>query len=153
MHRFRAGAARNSARLVVDFVALAGCGSEEDAAPAACTNGAGAIRTALRAAPGPVQLEGSPLSACLSEKSEGQNLQVVGGAFVEAAADLADEARRSPDGAEALQLGYLIGAARSGGSDTQGIHAELLRRLDQELGAFNTSTPAFRRGLRAGLNE
>lgn len=132
-------------------LALAGCGSEGgDGVPGACTNGAGTLRAALRSAPAPVRLDGAKLSDCLSDESEGENLQVVGGAFVEAAAGLAAVARRSPEGREALQLGYLIGAARRGGSDTQGVHTELLRRLDQELGAVDIGAQAFRRGLRAG---
>ena len=39
------------------------------------------------------------------------------------------EARAKPGGAANLQLGYLLGAARRGADGTEGIHAELIRRL------------------------
>ena len=39
------------------------------------------------------------------------------------------EARAEPGGAESLQLGYLVGAAQRGADGTEGIHADLLRRL------------------------
>ncbi|HXS46126.1 MAG TPA: hypothetical protein VN756_01535, partial [Solirubrobacterales bacterium] len=39
------------------------------------------------------------------------------------------EARAEPGGAANLELGYLLGAAQSGADGTDGIHAELIRRL------------------------
>ena len=49
--------------------------------------------------------------------------------MVEAATRLNAEARAEPGGAANLQLGYLLGAAQRGAEGTEGIHAELIRRL------------------------
>jgi hypothetical protein len=130
--------------------ALAACGSDEKEIASACTDGPAAVREALRAAPGEVALGGAPLSDCLGEGADGGELQLVGSAFVGAAEELAAAARRRPGERAALELGYLVGAARQGGASTQGVHIELLRRLEQELGGVDTSSPAFRRGERAG---
>ena len=46
-----------------------------------------------------------------------------------AATKLNAEARAEPGGAANLQLGYLLGAAQRGADGTEGIHAELIRRL------------------------
>ena len=133
---------------VAAAAALAGCGSGGEELPAACTDGADAVRAALHDAPGKVRLDGTPLSSCLSSAPEGEQVQVVGTAFVESAVALAAEARREPEGRSALELGYLVAAANRGGSN-QGVHSELLRRLDQELITVDTQSRAFRRGQRA----
>jgi hypothetical protein len=139
------------AALAGSVLAIAACGSDDEGrTPAACTTGADGLRAALHRAPGAVRLDGTPVSRCLGKQSSGGTLQAVGAAYVEAAAQLAARARREPGGRAALELGYLIGAARRGAAVTQGIHAELLRRLDQELAVVNTRTRAFRRGERAG---
>ena len=49
--------------------------------------------------------------------------------MVEAATELNGEARASPAARATLRLGYLIGAAQRGADDTEGIHADLIRRL------------------------
>jgi hypothetical protein len=134
---------------VATAVALSGCGGSDDGLPAACTEGEDAVRAALREAPGEVRLGGTPLSACLNEEAEADELQVVGAAFVDSAAGLSREASRRPEGRAAVELGYLVAAAHRGGS-TQGVHSELLRRLDQELATVDTRSRAFRRGQRAG---
>jgi hypothetical protein len=46
-----------------------------------------------------------------------------------AATRLNAEARARPGGDAAGRLGFLLGAAERGAEDTQGIHAELVRRL------------------------
>jgi hypothetical protein len=66
---------------------------------------------------------------------------------------LADAARARPDGPEALQLGYLIGAIRRGAARTQGIHDEMIRRIEQELAGISTSTDSYRRGYEAGRSR
>jgi hypothetical protein len=131
-------------------LALVGCTREESRLPAACVEGEDAVRAALRTAPEPVRLGGVALSRCLSEEADGEQLQVVGIAFVEAASRLATEARRNPEGRSALELGYLTAAAHRGGDSTQGVHSELLRRMDQELSTVNTRSRAYQRGHRAG---
>jgi hypothetical protein len=148
MHRF--ASKRPSQIAVVMCVALlAACGDDDRRVPVACAQGPDAVRTALRDAPGQVRLEGTRLSDCLVEGASGGELQAVGTSFLQAAAGLADEARRDPDGRAALELGYLVGAARRGGSP-EGVHSELLRRLEQELGGVDTGSRSFRRGERAG---
>jgi hypothetical protein len=134
---------------VATLAALAGCGSGDEELPVACTEGEDAVRAALREAPGKVRLGGTPLSRCLSGAPGGDQVQVVGTAFVESASALATEARRRPEGRSALELGYLVAAARRGASN-QGVHSELLRRLDQEAAPFEDRSSAFRRGQRAG---
>jgi hypothetical protein len=69
---------------------------------------------------------------------------------VEVATGLGKRAHASPEGAQALQLGYLVGAARRGSDRTQGIHSELVRRLQQEAGGLQRSSDAYARGERAG---
>jgi hypothetical protein len=140
---------------VLGAVALAltavACGTDEaERLPAACTNGPQAIAAALRSAPAAVRLHGVPLSACLNDEAGAGDLQVVGSSYVAVSARLADQARSKPEGAAALRLGYLVGATRRGAGDQHGVHAELVRRLEQELLAVDTDSVAFDRGLRAG---
>lgn len=146
---------RSQALLVMSCLlisaATGACGREERAGvPAACREGQSALREALRAAPGQVRLDGTRLSDCLARESDGGELRDVGTSFLEAAAALSTAARERPDGAEATQLGYLMGAVRRSGPADQGVNYELVRRLEQELLALDTSTAAFRRGERAG---
>ena len=129
---------------------VAGCARGDEQLPAECTEGEDSLRAALEAAPDKVRLAGTAISSCLSEEADGAQLQVVGTSLVEAASGLAREARREPEGRSALELGYLVAAAHRGGASTQGVHSELLRRLDQELGGVNTRSRAFLRGRRAG---
>ena len=131
------------------WLVLAGCGSDDATAPGACSSGPDALLAALRDAPRPVRLDGVRLSQCLSGARAAENLQLVGGTFVEAATRLAVVARRHPEGQAAVELGYLVSAAHRG-TKTQGVTAELLRRLEQEAGPLATRSRAFRRGARAG---
>jgi hypothetical protein len=110
--------------------ALAGCGSTDDGTPVACLDGSRAYVAALGDAPGEVRLSGEvPISDCLAENQTGGDLATVGTAMISAATELNVEARANPGDAENLQLGYLLGAAQRGASKTNGIHAELVRRL------------------------
>ena len=85
---------------------------------------------ALSAAPGEVELGGGTLiSECLAENQEAGDLATVGTALVAVATKLNAEARAEPGGKANLRLGYLLGAAERGASQTDGIHAELIRRL------------------------
>jgi hypothetical protein len=129
--------------------ALVACGAEEEATvPLACTDGPDAVQRALADAPAPVTLGGTPLSECLANARSQGGLQTVGGALVDVASELAPGARSNPGGREALELGYLVGAARRGA--VTGLHDELLRRLEQELVGVDTSSEAFERGEEAG---
>lgn len=145
----------------VIFLALAvafaaGCGGRDDSTPVACLEGTQAYASALRDAPGEVRLEGeTPISDCLAENQEAGDLAAVGEALVEAATGLNAEARDDPGGEATLRLGYLIGAAKRGAGRSEGIHADLVRRLvvagryapgDQPL------PPAFVRAYREGFD-
>lgn len=136
------------------LAAAAGCAPQEkeQSLPVECELGQEAVTDALRAAPRPVRMDGLPLSACFSPTSDGADLQSVGVTFVGAAGSLADQARTEPEGAAATQLGYLIGAMRrgAGGFETQGIHTELVRRVEQELTLVDPDSRALREGLQAG---
>lgn len=109
---------------------LAGCGQPNDSTPVACLEGEGAYLKALDAAPGEVKLGGETLiSECLAENQKAGDLATVGTALVGVATKLNAEARAEPGGDANLRLGYLLGAAERGASQTDGIHAELIRRL------------------------
>ena len=133
----------------LSLLAVSGCGNDRETLPPACGEGAGAVRAALEQAPGPVTIDGTALSECLTADADGADLQNVGTAFLETAVALTPRARRDPDGRAALELGYLVGAAHRGGDASAGFHSELLRRLDQELAPVRRA-PAFRRGEAAG---
>jgi hypothetical protein len=109
---------------------LSGCGSGDSSTPVACLEGSGAYLRALRAAPGAAALAAeTPISDCLAENQKGGELATVGTAMVAAATELNAQARAEPGGEANLQLGYLLGAAQRGAENTEGIHAELIRRL------------------------
>jgi hypothetical protein len=107
-----------------------GCGEPSDSTPVACLEGTDAYVKALADAPGVVKLDGeTPISECLAENQQAGDLAAVGTALVEAATRRNAEGRAEPGGDANLQLGYLLGAAERGAQDTNGIHADLLRRL------------------------
>jgi len=112
------------------LLGVAGCGGPSDSTPVACLEGTTAYLRALERAPGEVRLQGeTPISACLVENQKGGDLATVGAAMVTAATKLNAEARARPGGAANVRLGYLLGAAERGADGTEGIHAELIRRL------------------------
>jgi hypothetical protein len=131
-------------------MASAGCGSEPASLPSGCRAGAQALEHALAAAPGPVRVEGTPISRCMRDGATSADLQQLGAAVNGAAAHLADAAARRPESVEALRLGYLAAAVRRGARRTQGQHGELVRRVEQELMRVDRSSASFQRGLRAG---
>ncbi|HEY7630259.1 MAG TPA: hypothetical protein VH817_06150 [Thermoleophilaceae bacterium] len=122
-------------------------------APRACTDGTPAARvTALRAAlahaPAPVRLpDGTSIADCLSQDADSGDLQNVGSMLLTVTQQLADSGAHDPR--TLLQLGYLEGAVRRGAAHAQ-VDDEIERRIDQELGAVDTGSPAFKRGERAG---
>ena len=118
--------------------------------PVACLQGPDAVRSALRSAPGPVTLGGTPLSDCITDTTGGGALQDVGMAYLTVASDLADDAVREPNGVAAMRLGYLMGAIERSRSGAQGVGHELGRRLRMEVARVDAGAPAFRRGERAG---
>lgn len=112
-------------------LALAGCGEGREAqTPVACLEGAEAYEQALAKAPGAVAVGGeTPIEDCLTENQSGGELTAVGEAMLATATALNAEARQDPGGQATLELGYLIGAAERGAAATEGIHADLVRRL------------------------
>jgi hypothetical protein len=137
---------------------VGGCGRPDDSTPVACLEGAPVYLRALQNAPGEVELGGVTLiSDCLAQNQTGGDLATVGAAMLTATTKLNVEARAEPGGPANLQLGYLLGAAQRGADGTEGIHAELIRRLsaaaryspdNQPLPA--TFLDAYQRGFDAG---
>jgi hypothetical protein len=143
--------------LLVTVAALAG-GCQDEGAPAlspGCTDEPSTVVRALSAAPGAVTLaDGTPLSRCLRDADGDADLQNVGATFSRAAEDLELVAMRGDERA-ALQLGYLVGAARKGAATASGIADELVRRLERSAAAVDGGTApraadAVQRGLAAG---
>ncbi len=140
------------------LLATPGCGrGDSDSTPVVCLEGTNAYLSALDAAPGGVRVGGeAPISDCLAENQSGGDLATVGAALVEAATRLNAEARAEPGGSAAVELGYLLGAAQRGAERTEGIHADLVRRLTvaARYSPEGPLTPAFlaayRRGFDAG---
>lgn len=128
-----------------------GCGpTERPDLPGACREGPARVRAALARAPGSVRVGDTKLSECFTESAGATDIQVVSTTFLAVAQRLADRAKTRPEGSEALRLGYLIGAAQRGAAHTQGIHTEMVRRLELEPTDIRGHSTAYRRGLRAG---
>jgi hypothetical protein len=143
-------------RLAFPLLALAllaaGCGGSDDSTPVACLEG-----PAFYLAKGQ---DGVRISDCLSENQSGGDLASVGAAMLAAATKLNAEARAEPGNAANVQLGYLLGAARRGAEETEGIHAELLRRLSAAARYSPGDRPlpasfyrAYRSGYAAGQSD
>ncbi len=90
----------------------------------------------------------------MDDQSAG-DLADVGASLVRTATLLSAAAERDPGGPQTVQLGYLIGAVQEGASETSGIHADLVRRLEaasRYCSARGTSAfdLAYARGYAAG---
>ncbi|MFN8215462.1 MAG: hypothetical protein U0R71_02595 [Solirubrobacterales bacterium] len=141
---------------------LAGCGNQkDDSTPVACLEPESAYREALAAAPRSVRFpDGTAISECLAENQQAGDLANVGETMVGLATALNSEARARPGGSANVELGYLLGAVTRGAERTEGIHADLVRRLtvaarfaptDQRLPA--TFLAAYQRGFDAGRRD
>jgi len=96
-----------------------------------------------------------PISDCLTKNQTGGDLATVGSAMVTAATKLNAEARAKPGGDANIELGYLLGAAQRGAERTDGIHAELIRRLTAAARYSPDNRPlppAFGRAYREGFD-
>jgi hypothetical protein len=135
-------------------VVLAGCGGTPPL-PDSCAVSAGAFEHALAAAPGAVRLtDGTPISTCVARARDVQQLEQVGGLLTSEADHLAVRAVRDPTAA--LALGYLVGATRRGAAATNGVAAQLARRVDTAAalrGAGPASLAALHRGIVAGRGD
>lgn len=119
------------AALVV-VLAAAGCGSSDaEGTPVACLEPAAAYDSALSEAPDEVRLQGeTPISSCLVDDQSAGDIGSVGETVIAVATDLNARARRDPAGPATVELGYLVGAVQQGATTTDGIHQDLVRRLD-----------------------
>jgi len=134
------------------LAALTGCGGEDESTPVACLEGAAFYEERHR--------DGTLISDCLTENQGGGDLGEVGTTMLSAATDLNAEARAEPGGEANAQLGYLLGAARRGAGQTEGIHDELVRRLAAAARYSPGNRPlppaftrAYRRGFDAGFER
>jgi hypothetical protein len=118
--------------ILIAAAGLASCGSDDEGeTPAVCLSGERAYAEALADAPGQVRLaDGTPISDCMVERQSAGELAQLGTILVGLTTRLNGEARSDPGGPPAVQLGYLVGAVDRGAARTQGIHAELARRLE-----------------------
>lgn len=146
---------------ILGGVIVSGCGNQDDSTPVACLEGAPAYERALAAAPGDVRLDGeTPISDCLAPNQTAGDLARVGEAMIEAATEFNAKARAEGGGDAAVQLGYLLGAAERGSEESEGIHADLVRRLTVAARYAPGRQPlppafyrAYRSGYAAGLDE
>jgi hypothetical protein len=143
--------------LVLVGLVLAGCGSSDGGdTPAACLAPAASYLKALEAAPDPVLLAGeTPISDCIVDGQSAGDLADVGASLVRTATLLSAGAERDPGGPQTVRLGYLIGAVQEGASETSGIHADLVRRLESTSRHLQRQGPnafdlAYARGYAAG---
>ncbi len=122
---------RTTLLVLVTALVGVGCGSaDEGATPDACLSGPSYFTSALRKAPGAVRLPGgTPISGCLVDNQGAGDLTTVGATLVRVATRLNAEARRNPAAPATVRDGYLVGAVTRGASNTNGIHDELLRRV------------------------
>jgi hypothetical protein len=129
---------------------LAGCGDDGKSVSPACTQGAAVIETALRGAPDKVALlDRTHLSECISNGTSDADLENVGQVFFTVAEHLGDRALTGDPGA-ALQLGYLVGATVRGARKTNGVMAELQRRIELVGSRVASRKPAMAGALARG---
>ena len=151
----RASAGALACALVPIALTAQGCAGNEEKLPRACLDGASTVASALRTAPAAVRLPGGTrLSTCVKRARRDADLQAVGTIYTAAADALATRVRNSDDAA--LQLGYLVAAARRGASTTNGTNVELVRRLEQAAGVDGPPPrrrAAYSRGLAAGARS
>lgn len=142
---------RASMALAALALAAAGCSDDERPLPVGCQTGSAAFEQALRRAPARVTLkDGTRLSECVRRARSDSELQTLGFALTQLADRLSDRAAGEP--VSAVRLGYLIGAARVGAAKTEGVAAELARRLEHTAAQLDgAGLAAVRRGVRAGV--
>jgi hypothetical protein len=138
-------------------VALVGCGSQGDeSTPVACLEPEAVYREVLAAAPGEARFEdGTAISECLAENQQAGDLATVGEAMIALATKLNTEARQGAGADAAVELGYLLGAAERGAAKTEGIHADLIRRLTvaaRFAPADDPLPPGFRAAYKRGFD-
>jgi hypothetical protein len=152
---------RFPAAAAVALFLIAGCSSDEESTPAACLGSADVYLDALRSGGEEVRLEGTtPISDCVVSGQDPAEQGQMGEAMIDAATELNAAARRDPSGEATVSLGYLVGAVQAGASESGGIHADLVRRLDAAARFNEGGKPlpvsferAFGEGYAAGQEE
>jgi len=144
------------AAVLAAVAALAGCGEGGAVLSAGCTEDDGSVVAALKAAPDEVALpDGTRLSDCVANGLDDADLQNIGITYHRAAERLraqAETGRGAAADEAALRLGYLVGATRKGAAGTNGVMAELQRRIENVAGRYtDRATPAGRSALERGL--
>jgi hypothetical protein len=140
-------------RVAILALLVAGCSSERDPVPQACTGDPAAMIEALAKAPGSVALtDGTRISTCVSRASSSEELQTLAVALTRVADELG--ARLATDVQAATALGYLAGAVHKGAASSQdGVAAQLAARIERAAGRIDdvpAAGAALRRGLQAG---
>lgn len=130
---------------------LGSCAKDEPSMPRTCTDtDAAGYERALRSAPSAVRLPGGvAISTCLQRVRNDGELQDLGTIVHAVAERLALRARDTQDVAAARALGYLGGAVAVGAERSNGISAELARRIGT-VGVRLDTTPALAAALREG---
>jgi hypothetical protein len=130
-----------------------GCGEQATPISPGCTGDQQAVMAALAKAPAAVTLpDGTRLSRCIADGTDDAELQDVGITFHRAAEDLRVKAREDADAAAAVQLGYLVGATRLGAKRTNGVMAELQRRIELVGGRLQDEAPALAAAVDRGVS-
>ncbi|HWI74156.1 MAG TPA: hypothetical protein VNT55_19505 [Baekduia sp.] len=148
---------RRTAALAVSLAGLVGlgaCAKESPTMPSICIDtGREGYERALAAAPGDVRLAGDvPISTCTRRVRTDAELQNLGTIVHGVAEDLAVRARAGDAGA-AVRLGYLVAAVGAGADRSNGIAAELSRRVENTVVGVSEDAAlarALRRGAAAG---
>lgn len=131
--------------------ATAGCGPGPTPLADGCTGDGRSVDRALVAAPRRVALpDGTALSRCIADGTDDAEMQEVGITFHRTAERLYDRLDRGDRGA-AVELGYLVGATRRGAARTNGVMAELVRRIELVAGRALDRAPAARADIERGI--
>lgn len=133
---------------------MVGCGRSDSTgtAPTACLSGSGAYLSALEDAPDRVRLSGgTEISQCLAPRQSGGEMATIGSDLVAAATTLNAKALEDPSGPWSLRAGYLVGAVEKAAWASNGIHTDLVRRIN--VAANYVPTGADPEILQPGLNQ
>ena len=133
-------------------LSLTACGDNTPRMPSTCTDTTVAgYERALTAVPGTVRLPGgTPISECAWRVRTDAELQNLGAVVHVVAEHLAQRAQRSGDADAARRLGYLGAAVAVGAERSNGIAAELARRVETASAALADGDPVVARALREG---
>ncbi|HEY6759227.1 MAG TPA: hypothetical protein VI318_07045 [Baekduia sp.] len=138
--------------LGLSMVSVAACAQQSPPMPSTCTDtDVAGYERALTRAPGSVRLPGGvAISDCLRKVRTDADLQTLGSVVHGVAEDLVQRARQGDDHA-AARLGYLSGAVSRGAARSDGISAELARRVETATVALSDDT-RWLRDLRHGAD-